>query len=55
MTKKVMKLINRSESIMECRVCGSVHMAKLRAGGYFVRGSWQCQHGCKVPPKKPAA
>ncbi len=48
MTKKVMKLIDPSTGLMECKVCGSRHFAMLSGGGKYVRGSWQCQYGCKL-------
>lgn len=47
MSRKVMKLIDPSTGLMQCRVCGSVHWANLRSGGHYCRGSWQCQNGCK--------
>ena len=53
MIKKVMKLIDPSTGLMECRVCGEVSRANLRGGGHYYRGSWQCQHGCKLP-ERPA-
>ncbi len=49
MSKKVMKLIDPSTGMMECRVCGSVHRASLRSGGHYYRGSWQCLNGCRLP------
>jgi len=36
---------------MECRVCGSRHFANLRSGGHYLRGSWQCLNGCKLPAR----
>jgi hypothetical protein len=53
MTSKVMKLLDPSTGMMECRVCGSVHLANIRphSGGYYYRGSWQCQNGCKLPER----
>lgn len=47
-TPKVMRLLNASTGLMECRVCGDVHLADLRSGGHYRRGSWQCSHGCKL-------
>jgi hypothetical protein len=49
--RKVMKLIDPSTGLMECRVCGSCHVASLQSGleradgvtRYF-RGSWQCRN-----------
>jgi hypothetical protein len=49
MTRKVMKLVNPSTGQMECQICGRIHWASQRRGGHFYRGSWQCQHGCKLP------
>lgn len=51
MSRKVMKLIDPSTGMMECKVCGNIHVANLRRGGYYVRGSWQCVNGCKLPEK----
>jgi hypothetical protein len=42
-----MKLLDPETGLMECRVCGAVHRANLAKGGRYVRGSWQCQHGCQ--------
>jgi hypothetical protein len=53
MIKKVMKLIDPSTGLMECRVCGGKHWANVREGGHYYRGNWQCQHGCK-PPERSA-
>jgi hypothetical protein len=50
MTKKVMRLVDRHTGLMECRVCGSRHVAMLRTGGKYRRGNWQCRNGCKSPP-----
>lgn len=54
MSKKVMKLIDPSTGLMECKVCGAKHLASRRtgAGHLFYRGSWQCQNKCKLPEKK---
>ena len=49
MSRKVMKLIDPHTGLMECKVCGSVHIANLRSGGHYLRGSWQCRNGCKLP------
>jgi len=49
MSPKVMKLLNPSTGLMECRSCGSRHHATLTPGGRLARGSWQCVHGCKEP------
>jgi hypothetical protein len=48
-SRKVMRLVNPLTGQMVCKVCGSVHHAQIRPGGLYYRGSWQCQHGCKVP------
>jgi hypothetical protein len=53
MTRRVMRLVDPSTGRMECRVCGSVHWARLRSGGHYFRGSWQCQNGCEVDDIKP--
>jgi hypothetical protein len=45
---KVMKLINPSTGLMECKVCGRQHIANLRGGGFYKRGSWQCTNGCVI-------
>jgi hypothetical protein len=47
-TKKVMKLIDPSTGLMECRICGKRHIANLDSGGKYIRGSWQCSNGCKL-------
>jgi hypothetical protein len=51
-TPKVMKLIDPHTNMMQCKVCGGVHMAMLKGGGHFYRGSWQCHYGCKLEEKK---
>lgn len=50
MSKKVMKLVDSTTGQMECKVCGAVHCAlvKPESNGNYLRGSWQCQHGCKL-------
>lgn len=50
MTKKVMKLIEPSSGLMECRVCGRRHIADIKpdSGGHYYRSSWQCLNGCKL-------
>jgi len=49
MTKKVMKLIDKSTGLMECRVCGALHNANTSPDtGRFYRGSWQCHNGCQL-------
>jgi len=59
MSKKVMKLINPSSGLMECKVCGSRHLANLLPAykqkngksGFYYYGSWQCIYKCKLPKK----
>jgi hypothetical protein len=50
MSKKVMKLIDPVTGLMECRVCGATHFANVKpeSNGQYYRGTWQCQHGCKL-------
>ena len=45
MTMKMMKLLDPSTGLMECKVCGDRHFADLR-DGHYKRGSWQCLNGC---------
>jgi hypothetical protein len=40
--QRPMRLIDPSTGLMQCRVCGSVHVSNLKGGGKFIRGSWQC-------------
>jgi excisionase family DNA binding protein len=47
-SKKVMRMLDRSTGLMECRVCGARHFANCGEGGRLLRGSWQCQHGCTL-------
>jgi hypothetical protein len=49
-TKKVMRLSDASTGMMECKVCGARHLANIRpqSGGHYYRGSWQCNHGCRL-------
>jgi hypothetical protein len=49
--KGPMKLIDASSGLMECRVCGSRHVASLQSGSEradgvtrYCRGSWQCSN-----------
>ena len=44
MEMKVMRLVNPSTGLMECRVCRATHFASTKPG----TGSWQCPNGCKV-------
>lgn len=54
-TPRVMRLLNPDTGLMECRVCGRRHCARLKSAGLYVRGSWQCISGCKLSDldKKP--
>jgi hypothetical protein len=54
MSTKVMKLLDASSGLMECRVCGHRHVANIKPGtnGQFWRGSWQCVNGCKPERSK---
>lgn len=49
-SKKVMKLIDPTTGLMECRICGSRHLANIKpnSNGKYYRGSWQCSNGCKT-------
>ena len=55
---RAMKLIDETTGMMECTICGSVHVANLRPsseGGGFYRGSWQCSNeACPTKQKSPA-
>ena len=51
MTRKVMRLVNPRTGEMECKICGAVHIANLRGGGFYRRGSWQCRYGCRFEEK----
>jgi hypothetical protein len=46
--KNVMRLLDRSFGLMECRVCGRRHFAGLGDGATRVRGAWECQNGCEL-------
>lgn len=47
--KKVIKLIDPSSGLMECKVCGATHFASLQPDKKrYYRGSWQCQNKCKI-------
>ena len=55
MARKVMKLVDPSTGLMECRVCGARHHANIVGrtalqAAHYARGSWQCRHGCKLKP-----
>lgn len=49
-TPKVMRLIDPSTGLMECKVCGSNHTANIKpnSNGNFYRGAWQCINGCRL-------
>jgi hypothetical protein len=53
-TPKIMKLIDPSTGLMECKVCGAQHFAMIRphSNGYYYRGSWQCVNGCSITTDK---
>ncbi len=53
-TPKVMRLIDPSTGLMECRVCGSRHKAMIKplSRGNYYRGSWQCRNRCKTGDKE---
>lgn len=46
-TPKVMRLVDASTGVMECKVCGVRHSAVILPDGKFRRGSWQCRNGCR--------
>lgn len=50
-TARVMKLIDAQNGLMECKVCGTQHVAKLGDNGHYFRGSWQCMHSCELPTR----
>ncbi len=50
-TVRVMKLIDEKKRQLECKVCGTQHIARLGDNGEFFRGSWQCMHRCELPTK----
>lgn len=59
--KKVMKLLDPSSGLMECRVCGKRHYAILQSGSErkdgitrYHRGAWQCLNGCKIQKEDSA-
>ena len=60
MSKKVMKLIDPSTGLMECKVCGSRHLSNLLPAykqkdgksGFYYYGSWQCVNKCKLPDEE---
>ena len=54
MTAKVMKLLDPSTGLMECKVCGRRHWANVRpeSDGRFYRGAWQCLNGCRLKQDK---
>ena len=50
LNKGVMKLIDASTGLMECRSCGASHTANImpQSGGRYYPGSWKCVHGCTM-------
>lgn len=50
MSERVMKLIDVSSGLMECRACGARHTANIKpqSGGKYYPGSWDCVHGCTM-------
>jgi hypothetical protein len=48
MSKNVMRLLDRSLGLMECKVCGRRHFAGLIDGSHYVRDAWLCQNGCEL-------
>jgi hypothetical protein len=52
-SKNVMRLLDRSLGLMECKVCGRRHFAGLGDGSHNVRGAWQCQNGCELDYSRP--
>lgn len=50
MTKKVMKILDATTGLMECKVCKARHFANIQpqSNGKYKRGSWQCRNGCKI-------
>jgi hypothetical protein len=52
MTKKehVMKVVNESAGLMECRVCGVKRTAVMKPGpdGKYLSGNWECVNKCKL-------
>lgn len=49
-----MKLIDPSTGEMQCKVCGSNHIANIKpdSNGQFYRGAWQCANKCQLPDPK---
>jgi hypothetical protein len=47
MAKEVMNLIDDCTGEMQCRVCGSIHIAKRDDEGKYPPESLWCIHGCK--------
>jgi len=57
--KRVMKLIDSSNGLMECRICGKRVIANLQSHTEradnktrYLRGTWQCPNGCKTTPER---
>ncbi len=56
MAKKVMKLIDPSTGLAECRVCGATKFISFGSKPFssktrYPRGSWQCVNGCNLDPE----
>ncbi|HUX56012.1 MAG TPA: hypothetical protein VMV77_03495 [Bacteroidales bacterium] len=56
MKKKVMKLINPSTGLAECKVCGATKYISFvnkpfSSKSRYPRGSWQCVNGCNLDPE----
>jgi len=54
MSKNVMRLLDRSLGLMECRICGYRHFAGLGGGGNHIRRVWECQNGCRLENNRSA-
>ena len=54
--RSIMKLIDPSTGLMECRVCGSRHNTNIKpdSRGRFYRGAWTCLNGCTKDDLKKA-
>jgi hypothetical protein len=44
LSQKAMKLIDPYTGLMECKFCGARHIANVKQGGRYYRGSWQCHN-----------
>ncbi len=47
--RRVMILVDKATSLMECRICGIQHYAVDTPEGRLKRGSWCCDNGCVLP------